>query len=112
MGYIHKKYILCIYIYNENKQPTINGDGTFSRDFTYVNNVVQANIKALTISNKECYGEVFNIGAGGRITILELVDAINKGLNANITPILGPNRAGDITHSNADISKGEKYVRL
>ncbi len=97
-------------IMRNNKQPTINGDGAFSRDFTYVNNVVQANIKALTTSNKECYGEIFNIGAGGRITILELVDAINKGLKTNIKPILGPNRAGDIPHSNADISKAKSML--
>ena len=97
-------------IMRNNKQPTINGDGTFSRDFTYVNNVVQANIKALTTSNKECYGEVFNIGAGGRITILELVDAINKGLKTNIKPNLGPNRDGDIPHSNADISKAKSML--
>lgn len=97
-------------IMKNNKQPTINGDGTFSRDFTYVNNVVHANIKALTTSNKECYGEVFNIGAGGRITILELVDAINKGLKTNIEPVLGPNRAGDIPHSNADISKAKSML--
>lgn len=94
-------------IMRKGNRPTINGNGTFSRDFTYVNNVVQANIKALTTSNKECYGEVFNIGAGGRITILELVDAINKGLKTNIKPVLGPNRAGDIPHSNADISKAK-----
>jgi len=97
-------------IMKKGKQPTINGDGSFSRDFTYIDNVVQANIKALTTSNKECYGEVFNIGAGGRITILELVDAINKGLKTNIKPILGPNRAGDIPHSNADISKAKSML--
>ena len=97
-------------IMRKGKQPTINGDGTFSRDFTYVTNVVQANIKALTIDNKACYGEVFNIGAGGRITILELVDAINKGLKTNIEPVLGPNRAGDIPHSNADISKAKSML--
>ena len=54
-------------IMKKGNSPTINGDGSFSRDFTYVDNVVQANIKALTTDNKECYGEVFNIGAGGRI---------------------------------------------
>jgi UDP-N-acetylglucosamine/UDP-N-acetylgalactosamine 4-epimerase len=97
-------------IMRNNSQPKINGDGTFSRDFTYVNNVVQANIKALTIDNKGCYGEVFNIGAGGRITILELVDAINKGLKTNIEPILGPNRSGDIPHSNADIIKAKSML--
>ena len=95
-------------IMKKGNSPPINGDGSFSRDFTYVDNVVQANIKALTTDNKECYGEAFNIGAGGRITILELVDAINKGLNTNIAPTLGKNRAGDIPHSNACIDKAKK----
>ena len=90
--------------------PTINGDGTFSRDFTYIDNVVQANIKALTTQNTECYGEAINIGAGGRITLLELVDAINKGLVTNLKPIFGSNRPGDIPHSNADISKAKSML--
>jgi len=97
-------------IMRNNSQPTIHGDGTFSRDFTYVDNVVQANVKALLTQNTTSYGEVFNIGAGGRITILELVDAINKGLKTNIKPVLGPNRAGDIPHSNADISKAKSIL--
>lgn len=97
-------------IMKKGNSPTINGDGSFSRDFTYVDNVVQANIKALTTNNKESYGEVFNIGAGGRITILELVDAINKGLDTNIAPTLGKNRAGDIPHSNACVDKATKIL--
>jgi len=97
-------------IMKNGNSPTINGDGSFSRDFTYVDNVVQANVKALTTDNKECYGEVFNIGAGGRITILELVDAINKGLNTSIKPILGENRPGDIPHSNACIDKAKSML--
>ena len=97
-------------IMGKGKKPIINGDGSFSRDFTYVDNVVQANVKALTTDNKESYGEVFNIGAGGRITMLELVDAINKGLNTNIKPILGKNRPGDIPHSNADINKAKSIL--
>ena len=97
-------------IMKKGESPTINGDGTFSRDFTYVDNVVQANIKALTTNNKESYGEVLNIGAGGRITILELVDTINKELKTNIKPILGENRPGDIPHSNADISKAKNML--
>ena len=97
-------------IMKNGNSPTINGDGSFSRDFTYVDNVVQANIKALTTNNKESYGTVFNIGAGGRITILELVDAINKGLNTNIKPILGENRPGDIPHSNACIDKAKNIL--
>ena len=67
-------------IMKNNKQPTINGDGTYSRDFTYVDNVVQGNVLALTTNNKKCFGEVFNIGAGGRVTLLELVSNINKYL--------------------------------
>ena len=94
----------------QDKQPTIHGDGSNSRDFTYVDNAVQANILALTTTKSHCFGDVFNIGAGGRITILELVDAINKGLKTNIKPILGPNRAGDIPHSNADISKAKSML--
>lgn len=97
-------------IMKKGKHPTINGDGSFSRDFTYINNVVQANVKALTINNHECYGDVFNIGAGGRITLLELTDAINKGLKTNIEPIFGSNRPGDIPHSNADISKAKSML--
>ena len=46
-------------------EPVINGDGSFSRDFTYIENVVQANVKALFTQNEKCYGEAFNIGAGG-----------------------------------------------
>ena len=53
-------------------RPTINGDGSFSRDFTYIENVVQANIQGLTTDNKKCYGEAFNIGAGGRFSLIEL----------------------------------------
>ena len=63
-----------------NKSPIINGDGSYSRDFTYIENVVQANILALTTTNKQCYGNVFNVGAGGRVTILELATVIKNEL--------------------------------
>ena len=76
-----------------------------SRDFTYINNVIQENILGLTTKNKECYGEAFNIGCGGRYTLNELVKHINNGLNKNIIPIYGSNRPGDIQHSNANINK-------
>lgn len=95
----------------EGKQPIINGDGSYSRDFTYVDNAVQANILALTTDNKKCYGEVFNIGAGGRITLLELVQTINKELKSDIIPIFGSNRQGDIPHSNADIRKAKNMLK-
>jgi len=87
------------------KQPTINGDGSFSRDFTYVDNAVQANLLALTTNNKECFGDVFNIGAGGQTNLLELVNIIKKELKSNIEIIFGDEREGDIPHSNANIDK-------
>ena len=99
-----------IKIMGSGNKPTINGDGTYSRDFTYIENVVKANVLALTTTDSKCYGQVFNIGAGGRFTILDLVEAINSGLKTNIEAILGPNRPGDIPHSNADISKAQQIL--
>jgi nucleoside-diphosphate-sugar epimerase len=92
------------------EQPKINGDGTFSRDFTYVENAVQANILGLMTDNEKCFGEAFNIGAGGQFSLLELIDVINTELKCNIEPIFGPNRPGDIPHSNADISKAQNML--
>ena len=91
-------------------RPTINGDGSFSRDFTYIENVVQANIKGLTTDNKKCYGEAFNIGAGGRFSLIELFNILKKELNLDMNPIFGPNRPGDIPHSNADITKAKNML--
>ena len=93
-----------------NKRPTINGSGNYSRDFTYIDNVVQANCNAMLIDNKECYGEVFNIGAGGRVTILELFLSIKKIIGFEDNPIFGEKRSGDIPHSNADILKATKML--
>ena len=92
------------------EQPKINGDGSFSRDFTYVDNAVQANILALTTTNTACCGEAFNIGAGGQTTILEMVNVINKELGFELQPIFGEQRSGDIPHSNADISKAKNML--
>lgn len=99
-----------ITLLNENKSPIINGDGSYSRDFTYVDNVVKANYLALFTENKECYGTVFNIGAGGRITVLEMYNKIKQCMNKNIEPIFGENRVGDIHHSNANIDKAQKLL--
>lgn len=96
-----------INLMKNDKQPVINGDGTFSRDFTYVENAIRANILGLTTINKECFGEVFNIGVGGQISLLELVSILNKNIRKNIEPIFGLRRPGDIPHSNADISKAK-----
>jgi UDP-N-acetylglucosamine/UDP-N-acetylgalactosamine 4-epimerase len=99
-----------ISLMRSGKQPVINGDGSFSRDFTYVENAVQANILALTTENEKCFGEAFNIGAGGQTSLLELIEVLQKELKTDIEPIFGPNRPGDIPHSNADISKAKNMV--
>ena len=99
-----------IKLMRKGKRPTINGDGSFSRDFTYVENVVLANVLAMTTVNDKCFGEIFNIGAGGRFTIYELFTAIKNGLGVEMNPIFGSHRPGDIPHSNADISKAEKLL--
>ena len=91
------------------KSPIIFGDGSFSRDFTYVKNVVRANYLALTTINPECFVEIFNIGAGGRITINDIFYKICKIMGKNITPNYQPSRKGDIPHSNASIEKA-KYM--
>jgi len=88
----------------------INGDGSFSRDFTYVGYVANANILALFTQNTDCYGEVFNIGAGGRVSLDELYNYISSNLNSALEPIYGEERDGDIPHSNADISKAKKLL--
>lgn len=89
--------------------PTINGDGNYSRDFTYVENVVEANLKAC-ICDKELSGEVFNIGCGDTITLNKLYSILSSLLNFNFPPIYGPTRPGDIPHSNADINKAKKLL--
>jgi len=89
------------------EQPTINGDGSYSRDFTYVANVVEANINAMTI---DLEGDVYNIGYGGRITIKEMYEIIKKNMNSDLEPIYGEIREGDIPHSNASIDKADNYL--
>jgi UDP-glucose 4-epimerase len=86
--------------------PTIYGDGTQSRDFTYVSNVVVANLLAATAPDME--GRVFNAAVGERYTLLELVDVLNDILGTQIEPVFGPARPGDIKHSQADISMIEE----
>jgi UDP-N-acetylglucosamine 4-epimerase len=90
--------------------PTINGDGSFSRDFTYIDNVVSANIAALTTENVLCFGQAFNIGAGGSTSILELFTLIKTKLNYDGTPIFGPFRKGDIANSVASIEKAKEEL--
>jgi nucleoside-diphosphate-sugar epimerase len=88
-------------------QPVIYGDGEQSRDFTYIDNAVQANISA---AEGDVTGETFNVGCGGRVTINELVDELNQLLNTDIDPQYDDPRPGDVMHSHANISKAEKLL--
>ncbi len=92
-----------------NERPTINGDGLQSRDFTYIENVIEANIKACKAPS-EAAGQAFNIAYGGREYLIDIYNALNKALNKNIEPIYAPDRKGDIKHSNADISKAKDML--
>ena len=89
----------------ENQAPTINGDGSFSRDFTFIDNVVNANKLALITENKEALNEVYNVACGERTTLNELWRTIKGVSKTKVDAINGPGRAGDIPHSLADISK-------
>jgi len=89
----------------EGKRPVIYGDGTQSRDFTYVSNNVEANILACTAHGVA--GEVFNIACGERYTLIELVDSINQLIGKNIEPIFQKERPGDVKHSLAGIEKAQ-----
>jgi nucleoside-diphosphate-sugar epimerase len=89
----------------QNKRPVIYGDGLQSRDFTYVQNVVEANLLACTTPGVA--GEAFNIACGDRITVNDMLVQINKITGKDISPIYEAPRAGDIKHSQADITKAE-----
>jgi UDP-N-acetylglucosamine 4-epimerase len=93
-----------------NEAPTINGDGNQSRDFTYIKNVIQANLNACN-SGKDAFGEVFNIAFHDRITINEIYEKLCKLLDKDIKAIYGPERKGDIKHSYADISKAKEVLK-
>lgn len=92
-----------------NKTVTINGDGEQSRDFTYIDNVIEANLKAC-LASSQAAGEVFNIGYGGREKLIDVYYKLCKYLNKDIKPEFAPDRPGDIRHSNADISKARKML--
>ncbi len=88
----------------KGEAPTINGDGLQSRDFTYIDNVIMANILASQADNKYS-GEAYNVGCGGQVILNDLYDTICKNMNVDIKCNYGPERVGDVKHSNADISK-------
>ena len=91
------------------ERPTINGDGRQSRDFTYIENVIEANLKAC-LATHEAAGEAFNIAYGGREYLLDIYYGLTKALGVEIEPQFGPDRPGDIKHSNADISKARRLL--
>jgi len=92
----------------DGKRPTIYGDGGQSRDFTYVANNVEANLLACVVPG--IGGQVFNIACGDSFSLLDLIDAIGKGLNTKIDPIFEPARVGDVRHSKADIGKARRML--
>lgn len=89
--------------------PTINGDGKQSRDFTYIDNVIEANLKACLASG-EAAGNAFNIAYGGREYLIDIYYRLCEALGKEVEPNFGPDRAGDIKHSNADISKARNLL--
>lgn len=89
--------------------PTIHGDGRQSRDFTYIENVIEANLKAC-MAGCEAAGEAYNIAYGGREYLLDIYHGLAKALGVEIRPKFGSERAGDIKHSNADISKAKRML--
>lgn len=91
------------------EQPTINGDGKQSRDFTYIDNVIEANLKAC-LASSEAAGEAFNVAYGGREYLIDIYHYLTNALGVDIEPNFGPDRKGDIKHSNADISKAKELL--
>ena len=93
----------------DGETPTINGDGKQSRDFTYIENVIEANLKAC-LAPHEAAGEAFNVAYGGREYLHDIYYGLTEALGLDIEPNFGPDRAGDIKHSNADISKAKELL--
>lgn len=92
-----------------DQQPTINGDGQQSRDFTYIENVIEANLKAC-LAPHEAAGQAYNIAYGGREYLIDIFHVLAAALGKDIQPNYGPDRKGDIKHSNADIQKARQML--
>ena len=99
-----------------HEAPTINGDGEYSRDFTYIDNVIQMNMLALTTTNPDAVNQIYNTAYGERTTLNQLVAYLKEYLSeldpeiARIEPVHGPNRAGDIPHSLANVDKARRLL--
>jgi UDP-N-acetylglucosamine/UDP-N-acetylgalactosamine 4-epimerase len=92
------------------QSPTINGNGEHSRDFTHVTNAVDANILSLFTNNKQSVNQVYNIAYGRQTSLLQLFDYLKKISTSNLEPLYAPERAGDVKHSLADISKAKNLL--
>ena len=93
----------------KGERPTINGDGRQSRDFTYIENVIEANLKACLADDAAC-GQAYNVAYGGREYLIDIYHSLTKALGVDVEPVFGPDRKGDIKHSNADISKARELL--
>jgi UDP-N-acetylglucosamine 4-epimerase len=94
----------------DNKPPVINGDGSHSRDFTFVDNAVQANILSLFTESPAAVNQVYNIACGHQTSLLELFNYLKQEAGSDLQPVHGPVRKGDVKHSLADISKAKKLL--
>lgn len=100
----------------KGESPVINGDGTYSRDFTYIDNVIHANLLSLTTTNPKALNTVYNVACGDRNTLNDLVKFLKNYLSdydndiKNIEVIYGPKRPGDIPHSHASIEKAKRLL--
>jgi UDP-N-acetylglucosamine 4-epimerase len=98
------------------ESPVINGDGNYSRDFTYIDNVIQANLLSLVTTNEKAINTVYNVAYGDRNTLNDLMGYLKEYLSefdskiSNVEVIYGPNRAGDIPHSHASVDKAKELL--
>ena len=100
----------------KGESPVINGDGNYSRDFTYIDNVIQANMLSLIVENKEAVNTVYNVAYGERNTLNDLVTYLKEYLSEfdpkinDVEVLHGPNRLGDIPHSLASVEKAKELL--
>ena len=98
------------------ESPVINGDGNYSRDFTYIDNVIQANLLSLVTTNEKAINTVYNVAFGDRNTLNDLMGYLKEYLSefdsgiSNIEVVYGPNRVGDIPHSHASVDKAKELL--
>ena len=95
----------------KNERPVINGDGSNTRDFTFVENAVQANIKAMCTDNESAFGQIYNIACGNQFSLMDLFNSLKEIIGSNIEPVFGPNREGDISQSLADVNKAKTLLK-